>query len=77
MFFHEFDDRVEIFWVPTRLKILDCFQQDVCPGKFSEKFLDRDPKNFLDHDRLRVATGIFFWVATGSGRELRVDGPQH
>ena len=47
----ELDDRVEIFWVATRSKILDCFHQAVYPGKFSEKFLGRDPKNFLGRDR--------------------------
>jgi hypothetical protein len=59
------DDRVEIFWVATRisvatrLKILDCFHQAEYPGKFSEKFLGRDQS--------RVATGIFFWIATDYG----------
>jgi hypothetical protein len=41
--------------------------QAVYPGKFSEKFLGRDPKNFLGRDRSRVATGIFFWIATDNG----------
>ena len=61
----ELDDRVEIFWVATRSKILYCFHQAIYIGKFSEKFLGRDPKNVLGRDRSRVATGIFFWVATG------------
>jgi hypothetical protein len=47
----ELDDRVVIFWVATRSKILDCFHRAVYPGKFSEKFLGRDPKNFLGRDR--------------------------
>jgi hypothetical protein len=53
----ELDDRVEIFWVATdirvatRSKILDCFHQAVYPGKFSEKFLGHDPKNFLGRDQ--------------------------
>jgi hypothetical protein len=69
----ELDDRVEIFWVATRMsvatrsKILDCFHQAVYPGKFSEKFLGRDPKSFLGRERSRVATGIFFWIATYYG----------
>jgi hypothetical protein len=48
----ELDDRGEIFWVATRMsvvarsKILYCFHQAVYPGKFSEKFIGRDPKNF-------------------------------
>jgi hypothetical protein len=53
--------------VATRSKILDCFRQAVYPGKFSEKFLGRDPKNFLGRERSRVATGIFFWIATDYG----------
>jgi hypothetical protein len=50
-------DRVEIFWVATRMsvatrsKILDCFHQTVYLGKFSEKFLGRDLKSFLGRDR--------------------------
>jgi hypothetical protein len=42
------DDNVEIFWIATRSKILDCFHQAVCPGKFSEIF-----------NRSRAATGIY------------------
>jgi hypothetical protein len=62
----ELNDRVEIFWVATRMsiatrsKILDCFHQAVYPGKFSKKFLGRDRNIFLGRERLRVATGIFF-----------------
>jgi hypothetical protein len=33
--------------------------------KFSEKFLGRDRNIFPERDRLRIATGIFFWDATG------------
>jgi hypothetical protein len=56
----ELDDRVDIFCAATRSKMSDCFHQAVYSGKFSEKVLGHDPKNFLDRDRLRVATGMFF-----------------
>jgi hypothetical protein len=52
----ELNDRIEIFWVATRSKILDCFHRAVYHGKFSEKFLGRDPKNFLVRDRF-----LDFW----------------
>jgi hypothetical protein len=66
--------------VATRSKILDCFHQAVYPGKLSEKYSGHDPKNFLGRDR-NIFLGrdwlLDFWVVTGSGRDLRVDGPQH
>jgi hypothetical protein len=76
----ELGDRVEIFWVatrisvPTRSKILDCFHQAVCPGKFFEKYSGRDPKKPDRTGRDRTFSGsrpitgrdrYFFWVATG------------
>jgi hypothetical protein len=58
----ELNDRFEIFWVATRKSvairsiIFYCFHQAVYPDKFSEKFLGRDPKNFLGRNRL-----LNFW----------------
>jgi hypothetical protein len=59
----ELNDQVEIFWlattsqVATQSKILYCFHQAVYPCKFSEKFFGMRP--------ISIATGIFFWIATG------------
>jgi hypothetical protein len=48
--------------VATRSKILIAFIKLYILVNFLK---GRDPKNFLDHDRSRVATGLFFWIATG------------
>jgi hypothetical protein len=63
------DNRVEIFWVATRSKILEFLHQAVYPGKFSgsrpEKFsgsrpiTGRDRNIFLDRDRSRVGPEYF------------------
>jgi hypothetical protein len=54
----------------TRSKILCCFHQDVYPGKFSKKFLGRDPENFSGHDRN-------FFLGRDLFLNFGVDGPQH
>jgi hypothetical protein len=61
----ELDDRIEIFWVATRSKILDCFHQTVYPGKFSEKFSGSRPITGLDRNFfLGRDQFLNFWVAT-------------
>jgi hypothetical protein len=53
---------IEIFWIATRSKILDCFLiQAANPGKFtgSRLITGRDRNIFLDRDRF-----LDFWVAT-------------
>jgi hypothetical protein len=78
----ELDDRVEIFWVVTRIsvatrsKILDCFHQAAYPGKFSVKFLGRDPKNFLG-SRPKTGRDRYFFLGPYRFLDFWVDGPQH